>query len=411
MGALVSCCLDEEEEEANGAVEDVEQTALLRPAFAGRQQARVRPSSGSAASAASGGSAPAPTEPPLRAAAVAPPAPLSPSPPSSPSSPLSLSHLGVVSVGVIGTGRSSLLNTLLNSSSACLVSGGQLQGTRGCEAVLGARPADCPGGAAGATGAHPLLTSLDYIDCEGLRSDQAVRKADLCAYMDLLAPAAARLRAPARTTRILFTLDMEDRQNAPTVANLLTLVELFRPVAPACFLCLSKWNTNAVQAEWNRRLLTWARRHKRAEDASEVAAAPPPPSPDEMMADYAAYVDSNFSQDAEAEAKAKLKLLLESFQGRVVWAYNLDSMQQEDREDGELAYCEEFLFQHYRDIAIRTLVAGNAAGAGESAAEESAEGGLSALPFMRPGADVAALAGACIDATASSLQALAMALS
>jgi hypothetical protein len=57
----------------------------------------------------------------------------------------------------------------------------------------------------------------------------------------------------------------------------------------------------------------------------------------------------------EQGALARMRRLLALFEGRVLWAYNLDHMQWEDREEGELPAHDEFLFRHYRDLALSEL--------------------------------------------------------
>ncbi|GBG28693.1 Hypothetical Protein FCC1311_049142 [Hondaea fermentalgiana] len=252
-------------------------------------------------------------------------------------------RLQLVSVGIIGTGRSSTINTLLNSSSACKVSGGQLRGTRGFAVAEKHTSAALPG--------HRAL-ELDYIDCEGLRRDKNVDAAELNAHLTMLARAMAQLPG-ARVSHIVFTLDLEDRQNAPTVLNLLTLVEAFRDVRTHCFLCMTKWNSNAVQAEWNTDLREYTRANRRAKSTAGLKGSPPTPS--QMRQSYLDYLATSFKPKTEEVAREKLERVLDFFQDRVFWAYNLDSLQLEDREEGELGPMFEHMFATYRDEAIKTL--------------------------------------------------------
>lgn len=252
-------------------------------------------------------------------------------------------HLQLVSLGIIGTGRSSSINTLLNSSSACKVSGGQLRGTRGFAVSQNIVSEDLPG--------HREI-SMDFIDSEGLRRDKNVDAPELEQHLGALARSLRKL--PNHTvSHIIFTLDLEDRQNAPTVWNLLTLVEAFRDVRTHCFLCLTKWNSNSVQAEWNDKLREFSRANRRAKSASTLKGSPPKPA--EMHKSYLDYLAYSFQPKTEEIAREKLERLLEFFEDRIIWAYNLDSLQVEDREDGELPPMFEEMYRFYRDEAIVTL--------------------------------------------------------
>eukprot|EP00515_Schizochytrium_aggregatum_P017711 CAMPEP_0202105456 /NCGR_PEP_ID=MMETSP0965-20130614/6050_1 /ASSEMBLY_ACC=CAM_ASM_000507 /TAXON_ID=4773 /ORGANISM="Schizochytrium aggregatum, Strain ATCC28209" /LENGTH=325 /DNA_ID=CAMNT_0048674359 /DNA_START=15 /DNA_END=992 /DNA_ORIENTATION=+ len=255
--------------------------------------------------------------------------------------------LGVLSVGVIGTGRSSVINTLLNRADACHASGGQLRGTRGCSVHRGERSAPIED--------EPAL-ELDFVDCEGLRSDQPVRAEELYKFIELLKPALEQFPGGG-ISHVFVTLDVEERQNHASVHNLLALTELFREVRERCYLCITRFNTNSVQAQWNNELLAWTRANRRAATWDELSGAPP--SPSSMMHSYRAYIDEGFSGAGEAGAKAKLEQLLRFFDDRVIWMYNLDNMQQEDRADGELPPHEEYLYRFYRAAAIRQLVDGD----------------------------------------------------
>ncbi len=269
--------------------------------------------------------------------------------------------LGLVSVGIIGTGRSSFFNTLLNSKDMCKVSGGQLRGTRGCELLVKRASVaysplevaddsgeDAAGGRALADAA-PITAHL--IDSEGLRSDSPVKAEELRAFADALCRS-VKLMPGGSVTHVLLALDVEERQTLSSLSNLLALCEMLRDARASCFLCLTKFNSNSVTTEWNRRLYEWNRSNRRAKS---VAGLPEPPAPREMLADYVAYFEHKFDTPTEQGALARMRMLLAFFEGRVLWAYNLDHMQWEDREEGELPAHEEFLFRHYRDIALREL--------------------------------------------------------
>ncbi len=270
--------------------------------------------------------------------------------------------LGLVSVGIIGTGRSSFFNTLLNSKDVCKVSGGQLRGTRGCELMVKrASVAYAPledaddsgeegaGARARAGEAAPFTAHL--IDSEGLRSDSPVKAEELRAFADALCRS-VKLMPGGSVTHVLLSLDVEERQTLSSLSNLLALCEMLRDARASCFLCLTKFNSNSVTTEWNRRLYEWNRSNRRAKSA---AGLPAPPAPQDMLADYVAYFEHKFNTPTEQGALARMRRLLAFFEGRVLWAYNLDHMQWEDREEGELPAHEEFLFRHYRDLALSEL--------------------------------------------------------
>ena len=269
--------------------------------------------------------------------------------------------LGLVSVGIIGTGRSSFFNTLLNSKDMCKVSGGQLRGTRGCEllvkraSVAYAPLEEADDSGEDAAGGRALADAAPFtahlIDSEGLRSDSPVKAEELRAFADALCRS-VKLMPGGSVTHVLLALDVEERQTLSSLSNLLALCEMLRDARASCFLCLTKFNSNSVTTEWNRRLYEWNRSNRRAKSA---AGLPEPPAPRDMLADYVAYFEHKFDTPTEQGALARMRRLLAFFEGRVLWAYNLDHMQWEDREEGELPAHEEFLFRHYRDIALREL--------------------------------------------------------
>jgi len=252
-------------------------------------------------------------------------------------------EMQVVTLGIMGSGRSSVINTLLNSGTACKVAGGQLRGTRGFQVVSGMKSQPIAGG---------TDVVIEFLDTEGLRSDQSTKVEELAVFLEGMAEGLSGFQE-REVSHLLFSLDLEERQTAYSVGNLLGLCEVFRAQRKRSFLCLTKWNSNAVQGEWNRRLLEWTRSYKRNQSVIKED----PPSTGDMYADFRKYIDTSFEKMHEAAAKDKLLKLFEFFEDRIIWLYNLDSLEVEDREeDGELPLFKETLYFFYRERALNVLV-------------------------------------------------------
>merc|ERR1712232_288895 len=87
---------------------------------------------------------------------------------------------------------------------------------------------------------------------------------------------------------ILISFDTNNRATPASMANQLTLMELFSEIRDSCFLLLTKWNTNSVQSEWNAPLRTWTRKWKRAKTLEEITEDPP--SYHELYEAYCNYI-------------------------------------------------------------------------------------------------------------------------
>uniref|UniRef100_A0A7S2SKM3 G domain-containing protein n=1 Tax=Mucochytrium quahogii TaxID=96639 RepID=A0A7S2SKM3_9STRA len=208
--------------------------------------------------------------------------------------------LQAICLGVIGTGRSSFVNTLLNSSTECKVSGGQLRGTRGCRLVSNRASNDLGGD----------QFFLDYIDCEGLRSDQKVKSVELDDFFHTLVPSIRSFKG-GTVSHILFTLDVAERQTAPTMNNLLVLADVFKAFRSNCYLVLTKWDTNGVQKDWNNTLLAWCKKNRRVKTVESLVGEPP--RPETMLVEYLEYLDNKVDSAVDAEAGRKMKTLLAFF--------------------------------------------------------------------------------------------------
>ncbi|GBG28930.1 Immune-associated nucleotide-binding protein 7 [Hondaea fermentalgiana] len=244
----------------------------------------------------------------------------------------------LIVVGCTGQGKSSSLNMLLNRN-VCRVSGAQAQGTRGCQMNDGYISDD-----------H----FVSFIDTQGLGADTSVTDTELLSKIMMSTESISKLRI---INNVLISFDTNTRATPATMANELTLMELFGEMRQSCFLVFTKWNTNAVQVEWNTPLRKWCRRWRRADTIEEITEDPP--SYADMYAAYTRYILEAMNNDEDAGAFSKMGTFLSFFEARVVWAYNLDMLQIQDLEDGELEPHIVKLYHHYREKAIQCLRQGS----------------------------------------------------
>jgi len=241
----------------------------------------------------------------------------------------------ILSVGIVGTGRSSFLNTLFDDE-VFKVSGGQLQGTRVHE--FATRPK---------VQVDDWAVSISCIDSKGLRRDRKVTEKELLENLkSLMNP--LRLFPNQGISHIFFTLDVENRSDIANVENLLMLTQVYRPLLPICYLCITKWNTNGVMKAWNERLYSYCKAKRQKKTGVQI----PPPAPKDMLEDYLNYLDTNMKFDCVLK---KLKTLLDIFEDRVIWGYNLDTIQREDRAENELPPYVDYLYEFYRSQCLSKL--------------------------------------------------------
>jgi len=241
-------------------------------------------------------------------------------------------------VGVTGTGKSSSLNTLVNRQ-MCLVSGAQGQGTRGCNMQDG------------------IINDelyLSFVDTQGLGADTSITDSELLAQIMTATESINRMRI---ISNILISMDTASRATPSTMANQLTLIELFGELRESCFLVLTKWNSAGVQASWLPQLRTWTRRWRRARSMDEITEEPP--SYEEMYSSYCNYIMAAMNNNEDAGAFSKMGTLLSWFSSRVIFAFNLDQVQAEDLESGELEPHIEYLYHFYRKKALTCLQLGS----------------------------------------------------
>jgi len=240
--------------------------------------------------------------------------------------------------GNSGSGKSSSLNSLLNKQ-ACKVSGAQAQGTRGCVMQDGFISDE---------------SFVSFIDTQGLGADTSVTDSELLSQIMMSTESVSKMMI---INNILISFDTNTRGTPATMANQLTLMELFGELRHSCFLILTKWNTNAVQVEWNRPLRTWTKKWRRARSIDEITEDPP--SYAEMYEAYTKYILDALNNDEDAGAFSKMGTFLSFFQARVLWMYNLDSIQVEDMEAGELDPYLVKLYTFYREKALQCLKRGS----------------------------------------------------
>mmetsp|Transcript_4345 Transcript_4345/g.4878 ORF Transcript_4345/g.4878 Transcript_4345/m.4878 type:complete len:601 (+) Transcript_4345:277-2079(+) len=237
-------------------------------------------------------------------------------------------------VGVTGTGKSSSLNTLLDKQ-LCKVSGGQAQGTRGCNMQDGSISGD-----------H----FVSFIDTQGLGADTTITDEELISQIMMSAESVNKMGI---INNVLISFDLANRQTPAVMANQLTLMELFGELRSSCFLIFTKWNTNSVQSEWNTPLKKWVRkwrRKRRIEDITED-----PPSYPEMYKAYCDYIVSSLANQEDGGSFSKMGTFLAFFEARVLWMFNLDGIQIEDKQDDDLEPYVERLYTFYRNLALETL--------------------------------------------------------
>lgn len=155
---------------------------------------------------------------------------------------------------------------------------------------------------------------------------------------------------------ILLSFDLNQRITPAAMANQLTLIELFAELRSSCFVCFTKWNTNSVLSEWNQPLRAWIKRNRRRKTVQEIEEAnDPPPDYETMYQAYCAYVVASLSNNTDGGAFSKMGTYLGFFEARVLWMYNLDDIQVEDRAAGDLEAYHLYLYDHYRTYALDTI--------------------------------------------------------
>mmetsp|Transcript_2464 Transcript_2464/g.2777 ORF Transcript_2464/g.2777 Transcript_2464/m.2777 type:complete len:327 (+) Transcript_2464:279-1259(+) len=267
--------------------------------------------------------------------------------------------------GIIGSGRSSSLNTLFNSNK-CKVVGGQLQGTRGAklEEFIPTR-------------SDELDIPVSFVDVEGFRADVPASEEEIAAHKTILKALMSPTEVEIAETdcanslqlhqkfyenkskhQYFIVLDLEQRIAAPMLENLRIICEMYASFRTRCFICFTKWNSNAVMTEWNHKLKLWCRKNKKKfiegfDDAEENGNELP--SENEMLRDYLDFLGKKFSTPTEQEVLQKLSKLLAGFENRILWMFNLDCLELEDKEDGELPAYIDFMYNHYRKKALEKV--------------------------------------------------------
>jgi len=110
-------------------------------------------------------------------------------------------------------------------------------------------------------------------------------------------------------------------------------------------------------SEWNIPLKKWVRKFRRVRSIDQINVEPP--SYEEMYRCYCQYLLKSLSQKEDGGAFAKIATLLTYFESRVLFLYNLDPVEMEDKEDGELDPYIEYLYDFYRKRALVALKRGS----------------------------------------------------
>eukprot|EP00510_Aplanochytrium_minuta_P000266 CAMPEP_0184022102 /NCGR_PEP_ID=MMETSP0954-20121128/10381_1 /TAXON_ID=627963 /ORGANISM="Aplanochytrium sp, Strain PBS07" /LENGTH=428 /DNA_ID=CAMNT_0026304363 /DNA_START=364 /DNA_END=1650 /DNA_ORIENTATION=- len=240
----------------------------------------------------------------------------------------------LIIAGVTGTGKSSTLNTILDTD-VCKVGGAQAQGTRGT--IL-------------RDGTISDQEVVSFIDTQGLGADTSITDVQLLEQIMLATESILKLEV---INNVLISFDLNLRATPATMANQLTLVTLFSELRQSCFLCFTKWNTNSVMHEWNFPLRVWVKKYRRAASVAEITEDPP--SYEEMYQAYCTYIVSSLANEDDGGAFSKMGSYLAFFEARVLWMYNLDLIQQEDKANGELEPYQLRLYEFYRNKCLHTL--------------------------------------------------------
>ena len=74
-----------------------------------------------------------------------------------------------------------------------------------------------------------------------------------------------------------------------------------------------------------------------------------PPSYQEMYQYYCNYIMEAMNNDEDAGAFSKMGTFLSFFQGRIIFMFNLDSVEIEDLANGELEAYTQYLYTFYID--------------------------------------------------------------
>lgn len=79
---------------------------------------------------------------------------------------------------------------------------------------------------------------VSFIDTQGLGADTSVTDEDLLSQIMMSTETITKLKV---INNILISFDTNTRATPATMANQLTLIELFRDLRNSCFLILTKW--------------------------------------------------------------------------------------------------------------------------------------------------------------------------
>jgi len=195
---------------------------------------------------------------------------------------------------------------------------------------------------------------VSFIDTQGLGADTSITDAELLEQIMLATESILKLKV---INNVLISFDLIQRATPATMANQLTLISLFDELRESCFLCFTKWNTNSVMSEWNTPLRLWIRKHRKAKTVEEISEDPP--SYECMYQAYCTYIVSSLANEEDGGSFSKMGTYLAFFEARVLWMYNLDAIQEEDRVSGDLEPYHLKLYEFYRNKALHTLREGS----------------------------------------------------
>jgi len=255
----------------------------------------------------------------------------------------------ILSLGVIGSGRSSMLNSLVNFpegrlkvkggelsnafvySSYLTVSLGQIQCTWGYDVI-----SNC------VFKGRPSNESFKVVDGQGLPRDRNISASELEHHLRMQLQCLEELSYP----RVFVTLDLGNRSNLASISNLLILCKVLNSIRSSCCLCVTRWNMNSI--DWNQDLLKWCRKYRKQQNSF----LDPPPTPDKMLHDLI-----NFLQDKMGQDESQLNQILEfiEFFPVILWPFSLDQIELEDFDNNELPDHLLYLNKYYNDQVVKQL--------------------------------------------------------
>jgi len=109
--------------------------------------------------------------------------------------------------------------------------------------------------------------------------------------------------------------------------------------------------------EWNLPLRRWTKKYRRARTVEEITEDPP--SYHTMYKSYCDYIMQAMNNDEDAGAFSKMGTFLSFFGSKILFIYNLDAVQIEDLECGELEPHIVRLYEYYRQQALNCLKMGS----------------------------------------------------